>query len=48
MKKIYQKPSMKVVELKHHTRLLTGSGYGDEIAQAGSMHMSNQDPWMQG
>lgn len=28
-KKIYQKPVMKVIPLKHQPRLLTGSGGGD-------------------
>ena len=31
MKKIYQKPTMRVVLLQHPSRLLAGSGYDDEI-----------------
>ena len=31
MKKQYQKPSMKVIELQHQTHLLAGSGYPDEV-----------------
>lgn len=32
MKKIYQKPTMKVVVLRQSSYLLTGSGYGDELS----------------
>lgn len=34
-KKIYQKPSMRVIELQHQPRLLAGSGYPGEVYAPG-------------
>lgn len=34
-RKIYQKPSMRVIELQHQSRLLAGSGYPGEVYAPG-------------
>ena len=35
-KKIYQKPTMRVIILQHHTQLLQHSGYPGEVYAPGS------------
>ena len=51
-RKDYQRPTMKVVELRHRTQLLTGSGvqasrssYGTANQGVSSDELNNDDEW---